>query len=243
MKKYGVLVLALLASTAMMQAQSLEEILEAHHEVMGLETLKETETIITRGKAMQMGMEFPVTIYQKRGEDGKMKMRTQIEFQGMMMIPSCYNGETGWRKMPSMGGAMELQDLSEEELEQAALSRMEGTFYNWEERGLQVTLLEEEEFEGTPCYVIKVVQPNDSETMVYMDQESYVILGQETSMAMNGQTNKATQIMGSYDMVEGMAMPMTMETRMQGQTVVTIKIEEVEVNKAISDDLFERPAQ
>ncbi|MEL6536718.1 MAG: hypothetical protein AAFQ98_14965 [Bacteroidota bacterium] len=239
-KYYHTLVLVLLAATAT-QAQSLEEILEAHFEVTGLEASKEVETIIMKGTASQMGMEFPVIAYQKRTEDG-LKQRTQMEFQGQVMVINAWNGEEGWKRMPSMNGGVELQDLTAEELEELEDGQLEGQFYNWEERGVTLTLLDEEEFQGSPIYAIQIEKENGNKSVAYLDQEAYVVIGNTSTMSFQGQQMSTTQIMGNYDMFEGMAMPMSIDTQMNGQTMITITFQEILVNEEIDDELFERPA-
>ena len=181
-----------------------------------------------------------MTIYQKRTADG-VKMRTQIEFQGRVLVPSAFNGETGWKRMLGMEGGMEVQDLSPEELAQMKNTRIEGEFYQWQKRGRSLELLGEEEFEGSRCYAIKSTQEDGSVSTYYLDQESYIMVGQTSQANMNGQDVTVTQSMGDYDIFGGVAMPMSMETSAGGQMIISISIEEIVVNGSIADELFERP--
>lgn len=242
MKKYSLFLIALLTIGTAAQAQTLEEVLEAHFEIVGLEATKGIQTIITKGKAQQMGMEFPVTIYQKRDGD-HVKIRTEIEFQGFTMIPQCYNGSEAWKKMPGMSGGLELQDASPDEMAELEEAQMEGVFYRYAERGYELVLLDKEEFQGTEVYPIQITKPSGDIATAYLDTESYVTIGMKAQTTVNGQEVESTQVMGDYDMFSGMAVPMSVETIMNDQSIMTIKFEEVIVGEEIDDTIFEKPAE
>ena len=241
MKRIGYLAGALLCVSAVqVQAQELEEILEAHHEVIGLDQFKQHDSFVMRGTAMQMGMEFPVTIYQKRTESGT-KMRMELEFQGQTMVPQAFNGEEGWKLMPGMSGGMEIQDATAEELAELKDMKLEGPFYGAEKAGHTLTLLGEDEFEGSPVYMIELKTESGFSATFYMDKETYIVLGQTTQSNMNGQEMSITQVMSNYQEVEGMVFPTSTETRAMGQTVLTMTISDVSVDEDIDDAIFERP--
>ncbi|HAA15720.1 MAG TPA: hypothetical protein DCE41_30030 [Cytophagales bacterium] len=241
MKKYYYALAVLLFTATYTHAQSLEEILEAHHEVVGLEATMEAETIVMKGTLAQMGMEFPLTMYQKRTDEG-MKQRMQLEFQGQVMVLRAWNGEDGWKKMPGMAGGIELQDLTSEELEEVQDERMEGEFHNWEERGYTITLLDEDEFEGTPAFAIELVKENGSKSVTYLDQETFVMIGSQNTMNMQGQEITTTSVVGNYEMVEGMAFPMSIDIVANGQAIFSMNFSEILIDQEIDDSLFDRPA-
>ena len=91
-----------MAFTASMflSAQDAQAILDQHFEAVGQENLLKANTIQASGKAMQMGMEFPFNMIQKRPD----KLKLVIEVQGSQIIQAV-NGESVWAVNPMTGSA------------------------------------------------------------------------------------------------------------------------------------------
>ena len=91
-----------MAFTASMflSAQDAQAILDQHFEAVGQENLLKANTIQASGKAMQMGMEFPFNMIQKRPD----KLKLVIEVQGSQIIQAV-NGENVWAVNPMTGSA------------------------------------------------------------------------------------------------------------------------------------------
>jgi hypothetical protein len=226
--------IVLLGSTNVF-SQDLQEILDNYFEVTGLEKVLETNSMIAKGKAVQMGMEFPMSMYQKR----PMKVRVEAEIQGMKMVQA-FNGQDGWAIMP-WTGSLEPQDMSPDQVKGMKQSAdMEGDLYNWQEKGFMLTLEGEEEMEGTPAYKLKLEKPDGDVFTYFLDAEDYVILKVDAKVMVQGTPIETSSYYSNYKPVEGMIMPHSIETRMGGQVQMSLLIDGYEINPEIADSLFEK---
>jgi zinc protease len=59
----------------------------------------------------------------------------------------------------------------------------------------------------------------------------------------DGETGQGstTALLGAYKDVEGIKMPMTIELKVNGEPLISLKIDSVEMNKTVEDSLFEKP--
>ena len=225
----------LLLGGADLYSQDLQEVLDNYFEVAGLNKILQTNSIVANGKAVQMGMEFPITMYQKR----PMKVRMEAEIQGMKMVQA-YNGETGWAIMP-WTGSLEPQDMSPDQVKgMKQMADMEGDLYNWEEKGFTLTLEGEEEMEGTPAYKLKLEKSDGDIFTYFIDSDNFVILKVDAKVMIQGTPIETSSYYSNYKPVEGMIMPHSIETRMGGEIQMSMVIDGYEINTEIADNLFEK---
>lgn len=237
-KHFALFFTALIFLSFTVSAQDLEEIIDKHHEVVGLQKILETETMIAKGKVVQMGTEFPMILYQARPN----RFRMEAEIQGTKMIQA-FDGETGWIVMP-WTGSLEPQKLTEEQLKSMKqMGDMEGDFYNWKEKGYDVSYMGEDDMEGTPVHKIKVVKEEGDEFIYYIDAENYVILKTDATVNVQGTETKSSTYYSNFKPVQGMIMPHSMETEVNGQTQSQIVIEEVKLDEELEDSMFEMPVE
>ncbi len=223
-------------------AQSLEEILKNHAEIMGFDKLKSAKTMIITGKSQRGGNANPFTIYIK-GE----KSRYESDFMGNKMI-RVFDGETGWMTDPRDGSIRDLEGRQLRMMGQA--TQLGGILYNWKEKDLKVELEGKENFEGTDVFKLKITREDGVVTYAYLDCESYVLLKQTSVRVFQGNEFESTTLFSNYQMIEGVAVAFNSETvssgsggqgrggRGMGGAEV---IEKVEFNKPIDDSLFKKP--
>ena len=227
--------LLLFAGSFCLVAQDLDEILESHFETIGLEKTLEVESMIMKGKVVQMGMELPMVLYQKR--PGMMRMEAEI--QGMKLV-QVFDGETGWSIMP-WTGSMEPVDMGENEVKNAKqMADMEGDLYNWEEKGHKVTLVGEDDMEGTPVFKIKVEKKDGDIYTYYIDAENYVVLKTDAKVMVNGAEIEGSSTFSNFKPVNGMIIAHSIESsNPQGSS--NIIIESIEFDTDMEKSLFEKP--
>lgn len=219
------------------QAQTLDKVLDNYYDAVGMKKLHETNSIVMKGKIIQGNMELPMTMYQKRPK----KLRMEAEVQGTQFL-QVYNGKEGWTVMP-WTGSTEPQPMNEDQikiLEQEA--DIEGDLYDWKDKGFKVTLEGSDEMEGTPVYKIKLVKPDGNEFTFYLDKDNYVILKTDAKVKIQGNPIETTTFYSNFKSVDGMVMPYSIESRMNGQVTSQITIDSIEVNKGLEDSMFEKPA-
>ena len=229
-----VLAIALFSAGTLVQAQSLEKVLKNYHETMGQDVVLKAETSQSNGKMIQMGLEIPFKQYAARPS----KFRVEATFQGMTLIQS-FNGEKGWAINP-FAGQTEAQEMSEDEINDMKVQAdFEGMLWNWEEKGHKVTLEENEEVEGTECFVVKTITKGGDEIVTYIDAENYIALKSKMTATRQGQEVVTETIMSNYNEVDGYVYAGKVETRMGGQVVATIVIDEIVMNPELDQKIFE----
>lgn len=237
MKKSLLIISAvIICITGTLTAQDLNGVLEKYFETIGLEKLKSVNSITMKGTAMQMGMEFPIVMQQKRPN----MFRMDIEIQGTK-ITQAFDGTNGWAIVPMMG-TLDPQDMTDDQVKSfKQMADFEGDLYNWAEKGFDVTLLGLEDLEGSNVYKIKIVKPDGDEFLYYIDSEYYVLLRTDSKILMQGTAVESTSNFSNYKPQDGLMMFYKMETRMNGQVVMQADIKSYEFNLPMENSLFTKP--
>ena len=235
MKKTIFLLAGLFLSIGIM-AQNLDEILEAHFEVVGQDKIEQLESMVLKGHSMQMGTETPFELIIKRPD----KMRIEIDIQGQKIIQA-YDGEKGWVIQP-FGGSKDPIEVTGAQLSgMKTMADMDGPLYNWEDKGYEAKLIGEEDMEGSPVYKIEVVMDDDMTTYYYIDKENHVILKDEISVVMQGQEVNQENYYSNYKPYKGVIMSYEQETKLNGQVFRQSVIDSVEFDRKVDDSIFEMP--
>ncbi len=238
MKKLLSLTFAILIAAffTVVNGQDLSEILDQHFSVVGQEKLAEVKTITVHGKIMQMGTEFPFVQKMKKPN----KFILEADMQGQKMIQA-FDGENGWMVAPWM--SPDPQDLTGVQLKQAKeQTNIEGDLYNWEEKGHQAEYMGTEDVEGTETHKIKLTKKEGDEIFYFIDSESYVMLKETRKMTVDGNEIEIESFPGNYEMINGIAFPMSIKTNTMGQET-EILFDSVKIDLELDDSIFVRPVQ
>jgi outer membrane lipoprotein-sorting protein len=218
-------------------AQSLDDILKEHFAATGQDNLLKVNTQKVTGKIMQSGIEIPFVQMAKRPG----KIRLDATFQDLTLT-QVFNGTEGWTINPFMG-VTEPQPMSEDEVKSMKYqSDMDGMLWNWKEKGYEVTLEGQEDMEGTSCYKVKLITTSGDIFTFYIDSDSFVILRQNAKMLVMGNETENDTYLSNYMMIDGMAVPGKIESKTNGQLIMTLNFDKVEFNMELDDALFEEPA-
>jgi len=238
MKKVFFLLTVFVFSLALVQAQSLDNILNNYFKATGTAKLAAAKTIVVKGKISQMNMDLPMVIKVKRPK----KFRMEMEMQGQKMI-SAFDGEQGWMIAPWI--SPDPQDLTGEQLEQSKeQADMEGDLYNYAEKGHKAEYMGKEDMEGTEVYKIKLDKKNGDVQYYYIDTDSNMLLKVTTITKRTGNEVQVETSMGNYKMIDGIAMPMSIESKVPGLNQSSqIVIDTVELNVDLPDSLFVKPVK
>jgi hypothetical protein len=241
MKKVTILLSALmLVSSAFLSAQTIDDVLKEHFKAIGQEKLLKVNTLKTTGKLVQSGIEIPFIQFAKRPEC----VRIEGTFQGLSFVQT-YNGKDGWDLNP-FAGITEPQPMGEDALKSMKYSAdIDGMLWNWKAKGYTVTLDGKEDMEGTSCFKVKLVtKEKDGDTFTYyLDADSYMMIRTNTKVKVQGNDSESDTYYSNYMQVEGLAMAGKIETKMNGQVVMTIITDKVELNMDLDKTLFEKPAK
>ncbi len=232
-----ILSLILFTGSFALNAQSLDKILDKYYDVIGIDKLLTTNSIVMRGKIIQTGTEIPTVMYQERPK----KMRMEAEIPDGTKFIQAYDGKEGWAIMP-WTGSQDPQAMTEEQ--QKALEQMgdiEGDLYNWKKKGYDVTLEGTEKLDGADVYKIKLVKPSGDEYVFYLDKNKHIILKEDAKVNVQGTKVETNIYFSDFRPVDGMTMPFNIQTKKDGQLFSQFIIEDIEVNQDIDDSLFEKP--
>lgn len=219
-----------------LQAQSVQEILDAHYEAIGMEKFLTHNSMKASGKSLQQGMETPFMIYQKRPAT----IRLEVDIQGATMIQA-YDGKTGWMTAPWTGSTDPIE-LSGVQLDAMKMQAdFDGMLYNYAEKGYEVEMLGTDDMEGTEVYKLKFTNEDGNIFYHFIETDSYVLL-KTTSIMKQGEAEiESDTYFSNYQENDGLVMAYSIESRSNGQTVSQINIESVEYDVEIDDSIFKMP--
>ena len=217
-------------------AQTVDEILAKYFQAQGQEKLLATNTFTTKGKIIQGQFEIPFTSYHKR----PMKFKSEAEFQGMKII-SAFDGETGWSINP-MTGSNDPQPMTAEQLDRMKIQAdYDGMFYNYKDKGYTVEYLGKEPVDDIETYKLKLTRPNGDIITAFIDADNYVILKTDSKMKIQDVDREAETVFSNYKYVDDILVPFSIETKMDGKTVMQMVLEDVKYNVDLDDSIFEMP--
>lgn len=230
-----------LCGTAFAQtAPTLDEVINKNTAAKGgLEKIKAIQTEKVTGKAVLGGaMEAPLTLYQKRPN----MSRTEISFQGRQIVQA-FDGTDSWMINPMMGSS-DAQKMPEEQAKRARdLATMDGLLLDYKAKGMTGELMGKEDVDGSPAYKIKLTSKTGDIIYYYIDAENYLDVKQTARVSQNGQDAEVESLFSAYKPEGGVMTPHTVEQRVNGQPVVKMVFEKVEINSPIDDAIFKFPVK
>jgi hypothetical protein len=238
MKKSLITAVAILfiALVNVAQAQSLSEVLDKHFKANGQEKLTTVQSYYIKAKVSQMGMEMPMEMKIKKPD---MFIMT-VDMQGQKMVQA-FDGEKGWMIAPWV--STEPQELAGEQLNQAKEQvNMEGELFNYEKKGTLAELAGKVNVDGKDAYRIKLTTKEGNTKDYFIDANTYLISKVKAKVNAQGQTVDVEQIMGDYKTIDGITMPMKIESKSPMGTAIII-MEEVKFNENFEVDIFKQPAK
>jgi outer membrane lipoprotein-sorting protein len=219
-----------------LKAQTVEEILAQHFEVIGQERLSKVQTMTSKGKLSMMGVELPFNQYYTR----KGQMRMDMTMQGMSIV-QVVDGESGWMINPMMG--TEPQDMDAMSLSvMKSQSDIDGPLVNYQEKGNTLELIGTEEYQGAEVYKLKITQKDGTEVFMFIDTEAYVPLKMEVNTDFQGQMITSVTELGGYKMVDGVLLAHELRSTSMGQTTAII-LDEVVFDAPIDETIFKKPGK
>lgn len=238
MKKTLITVVAIIviAFVNVARAQSLSEVLDKHFKAVGQEKMMTVNSFYVKAKVSQMGMEMPMEMKIKKPE----MFIVSIEMQGQKMIQA-FDGQKGWMVAPWVGP--DPQELAGDQLAQAKQqANMEGELYNYEKKGSSAELMGKVNVDGKEAYRIKLTTSDGNSKDYFIDAQTFYILKVKAKVSAQGQTVDVEQIMSENKTIEGITIPMKIESKSPMGTAL-ILMEEVKFNEKFEDAIFKQPAK
>ena len=246
------LLLSILLSTILSWqglAQNVDELVGGHLEASGgLAKLKGLKSVRMSGKlSMSMMMqnassagspsEAPVTIQIKKPN----LIRMEIDLQGKPLVQAS-DGETAWSLRP---GSEEPDNLSDDEggmgemtdLFLREIADLEGPLVDSREKWNKIELLGKENVEGTESYKLKLSPKDGFVRYLFLDTKTL----RTTKLTRPGSEFLMETYYQDYRPEDGIVMPHTIESRVDGNRFSKLSLEKAELNVPIDDALFKMP--
>jgi hypothetical protein len=236
MKKILLLIAGVIAVSCV-SAQDMSEVLKNHFETIGMEKIRQVNSITTKGSIAMMGMDVPYVITITRSG----KLYLEVPLQGTLMKRG-YDGTTAWMTAPWTGSSdpIELGDFEKKMIKTQV--DIDGMLYEPESKGYKTEFLGKEDMEGSPVYLIKLADTTGDEYTHYIDADSFVVLKVKGSVNYQGSKIETETFYSNYKPMDGIIMPYSMESKMNGQTQSQIVVTEYLFNQEINDSIFMKPA-
>ncbi|MFW6246377.1 MAG: LolA family protein [Tangfeifania sp.] len=228
------IILLFAVSANVVNAQTMQDVLNKYFEAIGQDELLEMETYEITAIVSQMGMEIPMEIKMKRPN----KFRMEMEVQGQTMVQA-YNGEKGWMIVP--GGGSQPQELSGPQLEQAMeQADIDGELYNYEKKGYTAELLGKEFLGDDEVFNIKLTDDKGVEKNYYIGTDDYLVKKVTSKVDAQGEEVTIEQVMSDYKEVDGVKVATKIESKSpMGSAVINFK--DLKFGTPIDNSIFEKP--
>jgi hypothetical protein len=183
------------------------------------------------------GMQAPFTLLLKRPR----KMRLEFLFNGQIVLQA-YDGTSGWALRPFLGDRG-VEPLTAEELESAAgQAELDGPLIDYEAKGHRVELLGREKVEGRDAFKIAVTLATGAVRHLYLDAETFLEVKVDGTRRVGGTERRLETFFRDYRPVQGLLLPHTLETKVEGVPISQkLSVEKVELNAPLDDAIFAAP--
>jgi len=230
MKKLFVVMAGLLA-VAVVNAQTLEEIVKSYSAAMKQDQLAKVTSIKITGKMTAMGMDMPMVMYMKNPN----KIKVTYSFSGQEMT-SVFDGEKGYTINPMTGSTTPIE-LTGDQLKQVQDNNaFKNQLIEYFQSG-KLTLEGTENVNDKPAFKLKsMVGP--SPVYMYLDKTTYMMVKTSATVEQMGTSMNVDSYMTDYVDIDGVIMPKKTTAMANGMEAAVISFDTIEVNIPMDDSVF-----
>jgi outer membrane lipoprotein-sorting protein len=216
-------------------AQTIDELIAKNIEAKGgLERLKAASTVKLVGK-VRVGMsETPMTIWMKR--PNMVLQERQVEGQ---KIVQAFDGERAWMLNPFVGVStpQPLPGPQTEIMKEQA--DFDGPLIDYQAKGNTLELVGPEKVGRVQAFKVRLTRKNGQILYLYLDAETGLEMKTSTSVDQGGRLVTVENVMTDYQRHDGIMMPHTLRTLVDGQVQAEVTLDSVEFGTPIDDSLFQ----
>lgn len=230
MKKLVFLLTGLIA-VAVINAQSLEEIVKNYSVAMKSDKLAGVTSIKISGKMSAMGMEMPMVMFMKNPD----KIKVTYSFNGQDMV-SVFDGEKGYMINPMMGSSDPVELTGDQLTQVQKNNAFRNELFNYFKNG-QLTLEGQENVNDKPAFKLKA-NVGSSPIYMFLDKESYMLVKTSVTVDQMGTSMNVDSYMTDYVDIDGVVMPKKTTAMANGMEAAVITFDKIEVNIPMEDSVF-----
>jgi outer membrane lipoprotein-sorting protein len=230
MKKLLLITTCLLVA-AVVNGQTLEEIVKNYSSANKLDQITSFKTIKITGKMSMMGMELPMEMWMKN--PNKIKSVTSMNGQEIVQI---FDGTKGYMINP-MAGSSTPQEMDQESIGSLLRSNLfQNYLANYLKEG-KLTLEPEEAVNGVTCFKLKTTAEGGAEIYMFIDKSTYRLLKNTANVMSQGMAVTVESFPSDYKDFNGVILPTKTTTSASGMEFV-LEFTNVEVNLPMEDSIF-----
>ena len=230
MKKLFLSVSFLLA-IFVLNAQSLEEIINKYTIANKLDKISGFKTIKITGKISMMNMDMQMDIWMKNPN----KIKSVTTFNGQEIV-QVFDGEKGYSINPMAGSNTPVEMTSDQVKEVIRNNMFQNYMANYLKEG-KLTLDGEDTVNGKPVFKIKADLDGGNSAMMFIDKSTYLITKSVANVNQGGMAMSIDSYPSEYTEASGILLPMKTTTSASGMEIVTT-FTKVEVDIPIEDSVF-----
>jgi len=230
MKKTVFLLTGLIA-VAVINAQSLDEIVKNYSVAMKSDKLAGVTSIKISGKMSAMGMEMPMVMFMKNPN----KIKVTYSFNGQDMV-SVFDGEKGYMINPMMGSSDPVELTGDQLIQVQKNNTFRNELLNYFKNG-QLTLEGQENVNDKPAFKLKV-NVGSSPIYMFLDKGSYMLVKTNTTVDQMGTSMNVDSYMTDYVDIDGVVLPKKTTAMANGMEAAVITFDKIEVNIPMEDSVF-----
>lgn len=219
------------------QAQTADEVIQKYTAAMGgLDAFNKITSAKITGNIISQGMPMPLTIQLINNK----AVRTDVDAMGQEIV-TVYNNGSGWKINPYTGAETATELAGQELIDARLQTSLVNNLMDYKKRGHSVELAGQEDVEGIKCYKIKLVSADDKKTMLYfINTADYLLIKTTTTREMQGQEMEVETFYSDLKDVSGLKFYMMRSQKIQGQVFQEVKLEKVELNVPIDENIFKK---
>ncbi len=222
---------ACLLAVVIINAQSLEDIINKYSAANKLDKISGFKTIKITAKTSMMGMDMPMEIWMKNPN----KIKTVTNFNGQNIVQA-FDGEKGYMINP-MAGSGDAVELTADQIKDVARNNIfQNYMVNYLKDG-KLTLEGEDNVNGKPAFKVKADIDATNKAYMYIDKSSYLLLKTVADLNQGGMAVTVESYPTDYTETSGVLLPMKTTTSASGMEIVTT-FTKVEVDIPIDDSIF-----
>jgi len=217
---------------AILNGQTLEDIVKKNFDASKQSTFENIKTIRMTGSVNQMGIEMPMTIYLKNPN----KIKVTISYNSMDIV-QVTDGVKAYMINPMLGSATPIElpaDQANQFRQNNGFKSPIMTYFN-EKR---LSLDGEELIKGKPAFKLKANLADSSIVYMFIDKESYLPVKTRTTVTQMGIKMDIESYLTDYTDFNGVLLPKTTTTYANGMESAVMKINNVEIDIPVEDSIF-----
>jgi hypothetical protein len=230
MKRF-LLSVSFLLAVVLINAQSLEDIINKYTVANKLDKIKDFKTIKITAKMSMMGMDMPMEMWMKNPN----KIKSVTNFNGQEIVQA-FDGEKGYMINP-MAGSNEPVEMTAEQLKDIVKSNMfQNSMADYLKNG-KLTLEGEDNVNGKAAFKVKADLDGGNSSTMFIDKSSYLLLKNVTDVNQGGMAVTVESFPSDYSETNGILLPMKTTTSANGMEIV-MTFTKVEVDIPMEDSIF-----